>query len=207
MNSLPHLALLLWVRQELAGVLLFVCSREEVCIHLPWGGCRLSSRCASFGARCLQRLLRLLLASGSVSLGIAATKQARCRSPTLCSMKSLPERLSLGAGGCRRATDPARHKHPSASSPGCDVSAVLHENHSPRSHHPRSTDVVSKQWLLPVGARVPWAGDHGMWDSAEGKVGKSGRTWRVYQKMQSSYSATTIVPNFYPFALACVVRM
>lgn len=36
--SLPHLAVLLWARRELAGVLLFVCSREAVCIHLPWEG-------------------------------------------------------------------------------------------------------------------------------------------------------------------------
>lgn len=49
--SLPQLALLLWARRELADVLLFVCSREAVFIHLPQGGCRLSSQCASFGAR------------------------------------------------------------------------------------------------------------------------------------------------------------
>lgn len=64
--SLPHLALLLWARRELAGVLLFVCSREEVCIHLPWRGCRLSSQRASFGARFLQGLLGLLLAPEAV---------------------------------------------------------------------------------------------------------------------------------------------
>lgn len=66
--------------------------------------------------------------------------------------------------------------------------------------------MVSKLWLLPVGPRVSWAGDHayGMQDSAEGKVGKSGRTQRISEKVQSSYSAT-IVPNFYPLALACVV--
>lgn len=62
--------------------------------------------------------------------------------------------------GCRRPTDPARHKHPSASSPGCGVSAVLHEGHSPCSHRAQSTDVVPKQRLLPVGQRVPWAGYH-----------------------------------------------
>lgn len=71
--SLPHLTLLLRARRVLAGVLLFVCSREAVCIHLPWGGCRLSSQHAS--ARCLQGLLRLLLSSGCVSLGITATSR------------------------------------------------------------------------------------------------------------------------------------
>lgn len=43
-----------------------------------------------------------------------------------------------------------------------------------------------------------------MQDSAEGKVGKSEKTQKVYQKVQSSYTAT-IIPNFYPLALACVV--
>lgn len=76
-------------------MLLFVYSREEVCIHPPRGRCRLSSQCAFFGAKCLQGLLRLLLASGSMSLGITATKQGWCHS--LCSMNSLPGRLSLGA--------------------------------------------------------------------------------------------------------------
>lgn len=45
--SLPRLALLLQARRVLAGVLLFVCSRKVVCIHLLWGGCGHGSRRAS----------------------------------------------------------------------------------------------------------------------------------------------------------------
>lgn len=133
-------------------------------------------------------------------------KQGWCPSPTPCFVNSLPERLSLGAGWLQESHRPSQAQAPSASSPGCGVSAVLHGSHSPSSQHPRSSDVVSKQWLLPVGQRVPWAGDHahGMQDSAERKVGKNKRMQKVHQKVQSSYSATA-VPNFYPRALACVV--
>lgn len=45
--SLPRLALLLRARRGLAGVLLFVCFREVVCIQPLWGECRHGSWRAS----------------------------------------------------------------------------------------------------------------------------------------------------------------
>lgn len=75
----------------------------------------LTPAAATFGARCSQGLLRPLLSSGSVSLGItraAATSRdgspARAFAPQIAS----PRGAALQLGSCKRATDPAGRGHP-----------------------------------------------------------------------------------------------